>query len=166
MTCLRKCMVKDDAWVGTRAPDFSLPDTQEGVFHLVDELTMGPKILLFYPNDFGIICSLEMRTFQGMRDELGSKGIEIVGISRNSIMTHKLWSASMRFQIRLLSDEDGEVCGKYAGLQESGLLKGHPRRSVFILDRGGIVRYAWVARAEGFSPPFEEVRAMAISLYL
>ena len=159
-------MVDNDEWVGLPAPDFTLPDTEDGLFHLKRELALGPKILLFYPSDFGIICSLEMRTFQGMLGELASKGIEVVGISRNSIMTHKQWSESMHFQIRLLSDDDGEVCMRYAGLQDSGLLIGHPRRSVFILGRDGIVRYAWISKAEGLSPPFEEVREKARSLDL
>jgi peroxiredoxin len=159
-------MAEIDVQIGMLAPDFTLPDTEDGHFHLKDELANGPKILLFYPTDFGIVCSLEMRTFQGMRDEFDSREIGIIGISRNSIITHKQWMESMRFHIRLLSDEAGSVCERYAGLQDSGLLKGHPRRAIFILDRVGIIRYVWIARAEGLTPPFEEVMDKAKSLEL
>jgi peroxiredoxin len=150
-------MAERDLQEGVRAPDFTLPDADDGRFHLIDELANGPIVLLFYPSDFGIVCSLEMRTFQGMHDEFALKGVEIVGISCNSIRTHKQWKESMGIRIRLLSDEDGSVCEMYAGLQDSGLLKGHPRRAVLVLDRGGTIRYVWVSRAEGLSPPFDEV---------
>ena len=140
------------------APDFRLPDASDRDFHLSAELTAGAVMLLFYPIDFGTVCSLEMRTFQGMMDEFEAKDVQVVGISRNSIMTHKQWKESMDLEIRLLSDEDGMVCTMYAGLQSFGLLKGFPRRAVFIVDREGIIRYVWISTAEGLTPPFEEVR--------
>jgi peroxiredoxin Q/BCP len=151
-------MSEEDVQVGMPAPDFRLPDASDKDFHLSAELAAGAVMLLFYPSDFGIVCSLEMRTFQGMRDEFEAKGVQVVGISRNSIMTHKQWKESMDLQMRLLSDEDGEVCTMYAGLQNFGLLKGFPRRAVLIVDRKGIIRYVWIATAEGLAPPFEEVR--------
>ncbi|MDD1746439.1 MAG: redoxin domain-containing protein [Methanomassiliicoccales archaeon] len=150
-------MVEKDVQEGMRAPDFGLPDEDEGRFHLSEELANGPVVLLFYPVDFGVVCSLEMRTFQDLREGFERKGAKVVGISRNSITSHKHWKESMDIRIRLLSDEKGSVCEMYAGLQDSGVLKGHPRRSVFIIDRRGTIRYAWVSRAEGLSPPFDEV---------
>ena len=151
-------MVEEEVQVGMPAPDFRLPDALGGDFHLSEELAAGAVMLLFYPSDFGIVCSLEMRTFQGMMDESEAKDVQVVGISRNSIMTHKQWKESMDLEIRLLTDEDGRVCEMYAGLQSFGLLKGFPRRAVFIVDREGIIRYVWISTAEGLTPPFEEVR--------
>lgn len=159
-------MTEKDVQLGMRAPDFALPDTEGGHFRLKEELVNGPAMLLFYPSDFGIVCSLEMRTFQGMYDEFALKRIVVVGISRNSIMTHLQWKESMDIKIRLLSDEDGSVCDMYAGLQEFGLLKGHPRRAVFIVDRDGVIRYVWISTVEGFTPPFEEVREQVRALDL
>jgi thioredoxin-dependent peroxiredoxin len=150
-------MAEKELQEGMRAPDFGLPDSEDGHFHLNEELAIGPVVLLFYPVDFGVVCSLEMRTFQDLREGFDKKGVKVVGISRNSIVSHKHWKESMNIRVRLLSDEDGSVCEMYAGLQDSGLLKGHPRRSVFIVDRRGTIRYAWVSRAEGLSPPFDEV---------
>ena len=151
-------MAEEDVRVGMPAPDFRLPDASDRDFHLSVELTTGAVMLLFYPIDFGIVCSLEMRTFQGMMDEFEAKDVKVVGISRNSIMTHKQWKESMDLKIRLLTDEDGRVCEMYAGLQSFGLLKDFPRRAVFIVDREGIIRYVWISTAEGLTPPFEEVR--------
>jgi peroxiredoxin len=151
-------MAEENVQIGMMAPDFKLPDASGGDFHLSAELVSGAVMLLFYPSDFGIVCSLEMRTFQGMQDEFNAKRVQVVGISRNSIMTHKQWTESMGLRIRLLSDEDGKVCTMYAGLQSSGLLKGFPRRAVFIVDKKSIIRYVWISMAEGLTPPFEEVR--------
>jgi peroxiredoxin Q/BCP len=151
-------MAEENVQIGMLAPDFRLPDASGGDFHLSAELATGAVMLLFYPSDFGIVCSLEMRTFQGMQDEFDAKDVQVVGISRNSIITHKQWMESMGLKIRLLSDEDGKVCTMYAGLQTSGLLKGFPRRAVFIVDKEGVIRYVWISMAEGLTPSFEEVR--------
>ncbi len=159
-------MAEKGVQLGTRAPDFELPDSEDSVFRLNDELKRGPIMLLFYPNDFGIVCSLEMRTFQGMCDDFKAKGLRLVGISRNSILTHKQWKESMDIRIRLLSDENGSVCLHYAGLQDSSLLKGMPRRAVFVLSQDGLVRYLWISHSEGLPPPFDEVREKVLSLDL
>jgi thioredoxin-dependent peroxiredoxin len=150
-------MAETELQEGMRAPDFRLPDSDDGHFHLSHELANGPVVLLFYPVDFGVVCSLEMRTFQDLHEGFDRKGVKVVGISRNSITSHKHWKESMNIRFRLLSDEDGSVCEMYAGLQASGILEGHPRRSVFIVDRRGTIRYTWVSRAEGLTPPFDEV---------
>ena len=159
-------MAEKDVQVGMPAPDFTIRDSEDGWFNLHEELKNHPFMLLFYPSDFGIVCSLEMRTFQDMHEKFEAKGIQVVGISRNSIMTHKQWKGSMDIRIRLLSDDDGSVCAKYAGLQESGLLKDHPRRAVFIVDRKGTIRYVWISRAEGLSPPFDEVMGKMMEMDL
>jgi len=159
-------MAENDARIGMPAPDFQLPSSEDVPFHLSEELGKGPIMLLFYPNDFGIICSLEMRTFQEMGDEFKTKGVRVVGISRNSVFTHKQWKASMGVPFRLLSDPEGEVSTKYGGLQYSGLMKGMPHRAVFIIGRDGIIRYVWISSAEGVPPPFEEVREKVLTLDL
>lgn len=159
-------MAGNGARVGDVAPDFKLPGSDDSVFCLSEELRARPYMLLFYPSDFGMVCSLEMRAFMDMRQDLEAMGIEAVGISRNSVLTHKQWKESLGIGFRLLSDEDGAVCEMYAGLQDSGLLKGLPRRAVFIVDRRRSIRYAWVSKTEGLLPPFDEIGGSARSLDL
>lgn len=159
-------MAEKDVQVGMMAPDFELPSDEGWMFHLDDERRASPILLLFYPSDFGIVCSLEMKTFLEMNDELAAKGLRLVGISRNSVQTHRQWKESLGIPFLLLGDDDGQVCLRYAGLQESGLLKGMPRRSAFIVDRERVIRYAWVSHIEGMPPKFEEIRGLLSSLDL
>ena len=152
--------------VGMEAPSFALLDAFESNVHLEEELAKGPVLLVFYPNDFGIICSIEMRMLNDILADLEGRGIGVLAISRNSAYTHRQWKESLGIPFRLLADTEGEVCMRYAGLQKSGLLQGRPRRALFLLDRHGIVRYRWVAEAEGFVPPMDEMREMAMTLDL
>ena len=159
-------MAEKDVQVGMRAPDFELAGDDGGVFHLDDERRRSPLILLFYPSDYGIVCSFQMKTFLEMDGEIARKGYRVVGISRNSVQTHLLWKERLGISFLLLADPDGEVCTMYAGLQESGLMKNMPRRAVFIVDREGIIRYAWVSHTEGMPPRFDEIRETIGSLEL
>lgn len=143
--------------VGVQAPDFTLMEAAERPVHLEDELRKGPVLLLFYPNDFGVICSLEMRTVMEMLQELDAKGVGVLAISCNSPYTHRQWKENLGIPFPLLADNEGVVCQKYAGLQDSGLMQGRPKRAVFLLDRKGRIRYIWVAKAEGLLPPFDEM---------
>ncbi|MCU0860745.1 MAG: redoxin domain-containing protein [Methanomassiliicoccales archaeon] len=158
-------MAERDVGVGSMAPDFELQGTDDVPFRLSHQLSFGPVMLMFYPNDFGIVCSLQMREFKAM-EELKAKVLRPVGISRNSILTHKQWKESMAIPFLLLTDPEGEVCERYAGLQTSGLLKGMPRRSIFIIGRDGVVRYRWVSSAEGVPLPFEEIRSAVAGMEL
>ena len=150
---------EQDVQVGMMAPDFELPEASEVNVRLAEELKASPILLLFYPNDFGVICSLVMRTFMEHCPELRSHGIRVLGISRNSPYTHRAWKENLGLPFRLLSDQDGVVTMQYGGLQEEGLLAGMCRRAVFIIDRKGVIRYAWVSHQEGVPPPFGEVFA-------
>ena len=145
--------------MGMVAPDFELPEASEENIRLSDELRTNPVILLFYPNDFGVVCSLVMRTFMEHCPELRSQGIRVLGISRNSPYTHRAWKENLALPFRLLSDQDGTVSMKYGGLQEEGLLAGMCRRAVFIIDRRRVIRYAWVSHQEGIPPPFDDIFA-------
>ncbi|MCX6653296.1 MAG: redoxin domain-containing protein [Methanomassiliicoccales archaeon] len=151
-------MVGIDLAAGMRAPDFRLSEASEEPFQLHEELKNNPVLLLFYPNDFGIICSLEMRTVHSMCSEISAKGIRVVGVSRNSPYTHRQWKENLGIPFRLLADEDGSVSRQYAGLLEDGLLKGLTRRAVFLVDRDARVQYLWVSHEEALPPPFEKIR--------
>lgn len=158
-------MAEREVGVGSMAPDFELQGTDDSPFRLSRQLSLGPVMMMFYPNDFGIVCSLQMREFKAM-EELEAKGLRPVGISRNSILTHKQWKESMGIPFLLLTDPEGEVCERYAGLQTAGILKGLPRRAIFIVGRDGVVRYRWVSPAEGIPPPFEQIKTAVAGMEL
>jgi peroxiredoxin len=149
--------------IGMKAPDFQLKDSFGATIHLEKELAQGPVLLVFYPNDFGVICSLEMRMLMDILDDLKGRKIGVLAISCNSAYTHRQWKESLGIPFPLLVDADGGVCMMFSGLQESGLLQGRPRRALFLLDRLGFIQYRWEAEAEGMLPPLEEMRQMALT---
>ncbi|HXZ24241.1 MAG TPA: redoxin domain-containing protein [Methanomassiliicoccales archaeon] len=150
-------MSEQDIQVGRRAPDFRLREASEEAFHLYGELRQGPLLLLFYPNDFGVVCSLEMKEIESMLPSIISSGLRVVAVSRNSTYTHRQFKESLGLTFRLLADEEGEVSMRYAGLLADGLLKGMTRRAVFIVDSEGIIRYRWISREMAMLPPFDEL---------
>ncbi len=144
-----------DVQVGGTAPDFLLKEESEEAFHLYEELKNGPILLLFYPNDFGIVCSLEMKEIQSRMPSIESKGLRVVAVSRNSAYTHRQFKESLGLTFPLLADDKGEVSQRYAGLLHEGLMEGMTKRAVFIVDDGAVIRYCWVSNEMAIPPPFD-----------
>lgn len=132
--------------VGEKAPEFELPEAYGGSLRLSELTGRGTSVLVFYNGDFGVICSVEMKQFQRMYGDFRKAGAEIVGVCTNSQPVHSAWREHMGLEFPLLSDFDGKVSDSYGVLLgEQGYLKGRSRRSVFIVDRGGVIRYAWIS---------------------
>jgi peroxiredoxin len=146
--------------VGDLAPDFDLPEAYGGSLRLSDLRAGGSVVLVFYNGDFGIICSVEMKQFQRMRGDFTAAGARIAGICTNSRMVHSAWKEHMGLQIPLLSDFDGSVSDAYGMLiGGQGYLNGRSRRSVFIVDREGVIRYIWVCYddSQAEEPDYDEL---------
>ena len=91
--------------IGSKAPDFSLQGTDEKVYTLKDFL--GKKIVLyFYPKDNTPGCSKQAQGFKEMYDEYLKKGYTIIGISKDSISSHKKFTEKYELPFLLLSDPD------------------------------------------------------------
>ena len=151
---------------GDKAPVFTLPDTQKKPRSLSEFL--GKKtVLAFYPGAFTGVCTKEMCTFRDSLSELGTLDAQVVGISVDSPFANRGFAEANKLTFPLLSDFTRAVSKQYAGLVEdfSGL-KGYTaaKRSVFILDAQGTVRYAWISDDPGVEPPYDEVRkALAVA---
>ncbi|MGH9183476.1 MAG: peroxiredoxin [Acidimicrobiales bacterium] len=123
--------------VGDRAPDFTLAGTGSLEYSLSD-YTGSPVVLVFYPGDHTPVCTLQLRSY---RDDLGSfrdLGAELLGISPQSVDSHERFAAEHGFGFPLLADESKEVGEAYGVLGPVGFY----RRSVFVIDGEGVVRYA------------------------
>lgn len=127
---------------GDRAPDFSLPwATKEGIgssawFGITPN--RGKVIVLaFYPKDFTSGCTAQMKTFTERYDEMFGEGVELVGISADSLETHVRFAQSENMPFKLLSDPDQKVARQYGSAGE----KGYNRRTVFVIDKQGKVAY-------------------------
>jgi peroxiredoxin len=145
---------------GDKAPIFTLPDTQKKPRSLSEFL--GKKtVLAFYPGAFTGVCTKELCTFRDSLAELGTLNGQVVGISVDSPFANRGFAEANKLTFPLLSDFTRAVSKQYAGLVEdfSGL-KGYTaaKRSVFVIDAQGIVRYAWISDDPGVEPPYDEVR--------
>lgn len=147
-----------------KAPDFVLMEAMDHPVRLSEELRRGPVLLLFYPNDFGIVCTVEMRSIIDLLGRIQGKGVLVLGVSRNTTYTHRQFKESQGIPFPLLADAGGEVSQLYAGLQDSGLLAGRPKRAVFLVDSSRTILYAWVSKVEGLLPPFEEMMTSIMDL--
>jgi len=146
--------------LGKKAPDFVLPDSENKFRSLGEFTNLGTAVLAFFPFVFSGVCDKEMCTF---RDSLGTlKAFKsmIIGISVDSTYALRAFAQTYNLQFPLLSDFNRKVAKLYCVLQDSWIglgYKGVARRSVFLVNERGILRYRWVAKSPSEEPPYEEV---------
>jgi len=128
--------------VGDRAPDFTLPGTGDREYSL-GEFAGKPVVLVFYPGDDTPVCTKQLNSYNNGFEQFEELDAQIIGISPQSVDSHEAFSGKHGFQFPLLADTDKAVAAAYGTLGPVGF----PRRSVFIIDRGGVIRYAHKAMA-------------------
>ena len=122
---------------GDRAPDFTLPGTNGTTYSLSDFLGK-PVVLVFYPGDDSPVCTKQLNAYNNGLDEFAALDAQIVGISAQDVSSHDAFSNKYGFEFPLLADVDKTVAAAYGTLGPIGF----PRRSTFIIDKDGIIRYA------------------------
>ncbi len=137
-----------NAKVGQRAPDFKLRDGLNKEWALAQQRGKV-VVLLFYPGDETPICTRQMCSVRDRWDDYSTTGAEVVGISTDSVESHKKFAEHHDLPLRLLSDEDGDVARLYGA---QSLIPGKVARSVFVIDANGIVRYRDVRPLGLFRP--------------
>jgi peroxiredoxin Q/BCP len=139
--------------VGSRAIDFELPDEIGRPVRLSEVWERGPVLLLFYPTDFGMHCSLQMGQIRDSYDRFEGLGVTILGISTNTVRSHGTWQSNLRLPFHLVSDLDGKVAMSYGMMcPEDSWLKGRSCRSAFLVGTKGVVLYAWVPPDQSYTP--------------
>lgn len=150
---------------GQKAPDFSLYDTTRNRVTL-SELRGENVVLLFFPFAFSRVCTEELC---GIRDHIADYdklNARVFGISVDSHYTLARFKEDQRLNFSLLSDFNKEVSAAYGSLYERfGLdMRGVSRRSVFLIDKQGVVRYAEVLDNANETPNLENVQSILSSL--
>ncbi|HWP81144.1 MAG TPA: peroxiredoxin [Bacteroidota bacterium] len=153
--------------VGDKAPDFEMYDTNRKPRSLRDFI--GKKtVLLFYPAAFTGVCTREMCTFRDSLARFNDVDAQVVGISIDSPFSNKAFAEKYNLQFPLLSDFSKKVSVQYGGglVENLGGVLGYTasKRSVFVLDKEGIVRYAWISDDPGVEPKYEEILRAVSSL--
>jgi peroxiredoxin Q/BCP len=128
--------------VGETAPDFTLPATGGRSISLSD-FRGQPVVIVFYPGDDTPVCTKQLCSYNNELAQFADVGAQVLAISAQDIESHERFAAKHQFTFPLLSDTDKAVAGKYGTLGPLGF----PRRSVFVVDAQGVVRYAHKAIA-------------------
>lgn len=147
--------------VGDKAPEFTLHDTDRKERSLKEFL--GKKtVLAFYPGAFTGVCSKEMCTLRDSMAEFEGMDAQVVGISVDAPAANKGFADVNKLTYPILSDYTRAVSKQYTGLYDSfGGLPGlsAAKRSVFILDPQGTVKYAWITDSPGEEPNYGEIKS-------
>lgn len=128
--------------VGEVAPDFTLEGTGDRDYTL-SEYRGQPVLLVFYPGDNTPVCTMQLNTYSSDIAQFDELGAQVLGISPQSVESHEQFSGVHNFTFPLLADIDKSVARAYGVLGPVGFYK----RSVFVVDRGGVIRYAHRATA-------------------
>jgi peroxiredoxin Q/BCP len=123
--------------IGDAAPAFELAGTNGRTYSLSD-LAGSPVVLVFYPGDDTPVCTRQLNSYNDGLAQFEALDAQVLGISSQSVASHEAFSDKHGFRFPLLSDPDKKVAALYGTLGPLGF----PRRSVFVIDRGGTVRYA------------------------
>jgi len=143
--------------INTPAPDFTLKDGNGDNWRLSAQ--RGKVVaLLFYPGDETPICTKQMCSVRDRWDDYLATGAEIVGLSSDSVDSHRKFAEHHNLPLRLLSDSDGAVSKLYGA---RSLIPGKMARSVFVIDAQGILRHSDV-RPLGLFKPKDDATIAAI----
>lgn len=145
--------------LGNKAPDFNLFDTDRKERSL-NEFKGKKVVLAFFPGAFTGPCTKEMCTFRDSMANLNNLNAQIIGVSVDAPFSNKVFSDVNKLNFPILSDYTRNVSAKYGGVYNDFVgLQGYSasKRSVFVIDQTGVVKYKWVSEDPGKEPPYEEI---------
>jgi thioredoxin-dependent peroxiredoxin len=140
------------ATLNSPAPDFALSDGNGQQWSLSDQRGKV-VVLLFYPGDETPICTRQMCSVRDRWDDYVATGAEVVGISTDSVESHRKFAEHHNLPLRLLSDMNGEVAKLYGA---RSLIPGKVARSVFVIDPKGVLRHSDIRPLGLFRPKDDE----------
>lgn len=123
--------------VGDQAPDFTLPGTG-GRSYSLSEHRGSVVVLVFYPGDDTPVCTRQLNSYNHELDDLDQLGAQMLAISPQDVESHEQFSEEHGFGFPLLADTEKAVAKAYGVTGPLGFY----RRSVFVIDGEGVVRYA------------------------
>ena len=149
--------------IGQKLPEFQLHD-QDRKQRSLNEFLGKKTVVAFLPGAFTGVCDKEMCTF---RDSLQTLPGQVVAISVNDPFTNKGFAEAHHLQFPILSDYTRDTIKKlnifhndFAGLKGYTAAK----RSIFILDKNGVVRYKWISDDPTKEPNYEEIKSTLAKL--
>jgi len=151
--------------LGQQAPLFTLHDTEKKEVNLAD--FKGKNVLLlFFPMAFTGVCTKELCSVRDNIAQYNNANAQVLGISVDSPFTLAKYKEEQALNFPLLSDFNKEVSTSYGTIYDAfiGWMKGVSKRSAFVIDKEGTVRYAEVLESAGDLPNFEAINNTLASL--
>ena len=148
--------------LGSIAPDFTLKNTNAENVSL--NSFKGKKVvLLFFPFANSGVCTKEMCSMRDSMSQYSELNAEVLGISVDSPFTLKLWKEHNQINFQLLSDFNKEVAPTYGAFYDVFApgkfdYRGVAKRSAFVIDETGVVKYAEVLENAGDEPNYQAIK--------
>lgn len=133
---------------GSSAPDFELQDQHGETFRLSERLARGPVVLYFYPRDETPGCTVEACGFRDAHVQFAQAGAQVVGVSSDSVQSHKSFAEHHNLPFTLLSDPGSAVRKQYGIRKTLGLI---PGRVTFVIDQQAIVRRVFSSQVRAWA---------------
>jgi glutaredoxin-dependent peroxiredoxin len=159
--------------VGDKAPDFELTTkSAEGPKKIKLSGNFGKKntVLLFFPMAFTGVCTKEMCGVSQELNAYASLNADVLGVSGDNPFAQAAWSEKEKIAVPLLSDYEHKVAQAYGIAYDSFLpqknlgMGGVPKRSAFVVDKQGVIRYAESSDDPGQLPNFEKIKGALAQL--
>ncbi|CAF0960265.1 unnamed protein product [Adineta ricciae] len=147
--------------VGQQAPDFTLYNTEQKEVSLKDLTSKSNVVVLFFPLAFTGVCTAELCSARDDISKYQKLNATIVAISVDSLFTLGKFREEQKLPFDLLSDFNKEVSRKYNSLYEDFPLfglKGVTKRSAFVIDKQGQIKYAEILPDAGKVPNFAKIK--------
>jgi thioredoxin-dependent peroxiredoxin len=132
--------VENSVHVGSEAPDFTLRSQSGEWVSLKGFLGSKPVVLFFYPKDDTLGCTKQVCAVRDEYGQFGTLQAEVLGISSDSVESHRRFAENNGLPFPLLSDEGDKVRELYGVPKTLGLL---PGRVTYVIDRDGVVRHVF-----------------------
>ena len=128
---------------GAAAPDFSLPASNGETISLSD-FQGRPVVLVFYPADETSVCSSQLALYNEARHLFEEYDAQLLGISVDSVASHRAFAESLNLSFPLLADDDptGQVAGRYGVFNSED---GVSERALFVVDPQGVIEWSYVS---------------------
>lgn len=139
---------------GTQAPSFSLPD-QNGQTHTLEEYRGQKVVLYFYPKDNTPGCTKQACAFGELYPQFREKGAVVLGVSKDSVASHKKFEEKYGLPFTILSDEGLEAIKAYDVWQEKNMYGKKTMgvvRTTYLIDENGIIARAFSKVKAGENP--------------
>lgn len=146
--------------VGKPFPDWTMIDDMGREVRLSEQWKDGSVLLLFFSSAFGFVCNLEMLTFTAMRKAFDEANCRIFGVSNDTQRSLGAYSENLKIGFSLLSDEGARLARTFGAMEaEDGPWPGFPKRSEFLIDRHGMLRYVHIPPDSNWEPDYDQILA-------